>query len=279
MDFSNLISEVFSLKTLIMIPFSNDDKWQYPITKKMALKYRFSTAQKLLSFSFNISKHNCQIYFNLPPIPITPPNFNIVIPLISGNIQLGYFCYSTLLNIIVIAFTGSYIIDMWKADALYHQVAPTELYNYIHGMKVHSGLYRLYQTITPQLYKLLNQHINDKTTLYITGLSAGGAISDFCILDLYNRSIGSVKVTNIANYSFAAPIVFNTIGANHFNSLKMHSYHIINRCDIIPMFSLPIMPLNEDFTPIRKSITFTRNLKSYPANHVTSYLNHYKIQI
>ncbi len=279
-----VVDELLSIKSLIPIPISEYNEWQYPITSQfLTTDYKFEYAQQLCCFSYNITKHNYQVYLGMPAIPILPPNFDIVIPLAikekNKAIILGFFCHSTSLNMSVITFTGSYAIEIWKADFNYHQITPTNFNNYVTGMKVHGGLYRLYLKITTQLYTLLEQYTKPDTQICTTGQSAGGALSYLCLLDLYNRSVNNFKITKLINYAFSTPIIFNTVGANHFNSLKLTSYQIINKCDIVPMTGFSIMPTNEDFTPINGAITFTKNLKSYPSNHVLSYLEVYKIHL
>jgi len=273
----NIVSHAFSYKEGGEI-----NPWQYPILSMFDKCYSYENAQKLLVFSDTVTRHNIEVEHGNPnPIPVNPPLFNVIQDI---NARVGetivnvlYLFYSKKLNIIVICFTGTYNPQLWLVDFDYPQIVPTGINNYIEGMKVHGGFWKLYSRVNTQIYDFLEKYVNENTQVLITGISLGGGMSSLCVYDLYKRIINKRPLENIIHYSFASPRVFNTIGSNYYDYLHMYSYRIMNGSDIVPMLPFPIMPIDEDFTHVNSQIYFNINLGSYADNHTTSYRIKYAV--
>ena len=257
--------------------------WQYPILQQMDKCYSYENAQKLLVFSINVTRHNIEVENGDPnPVPINPPLFNIIQP-INARVELDivnvlYLFYSVTLNMIVISFTGTYNRALWLVDFDYFQLVPKGINNYTEGLKLHGGFWKLYTSVNTHIYNFLEKYANNKTQILVTGHSLGGAMSSLCMYDLYHRVINNFKLRNIIHYSFASPRLFNTVGSNYYDYLKMFTYRITNGSDIIPVVPLPIMPKEEDFTHVNEQIYFNDNLGNYRDNHIAAYLIKYNVE-
>ena len=256
--------------------------WQYPIIQPMDKCYSYENAQKLLVFSYNITKHNIQVDNRNPrPIPINPPMFDVVqaidVRVDTVLVNVVYLLYSTTLNMTVICFTGTYNRPLWIVDFDYPQLVPTGINNYVEGMKVHGGFWKLYIKVNTQIYNFLEKYANNNTQVLITGISLGGGMSSLCMYDLYGRTINNFALKNIIHYSFASPRVFNTIGANYYDYLHIFSYRVVNGSDIVPALPFPLMPIDEDFTHVNEQIYFNMNLGTYGDNHITAYITKYNV--
>lgn len=255
--------------------------WQYPITQNFAPIYNLLQAKSLLVFSYYVTVYNFQKLARQHPNQLICPNFDVMIALdtcvLCSKQNVGYFFYSARLNMIVVAFTGTYSAPLLKVDLDYDQIDPKSINNYVPNMKIHGGFWKLYCNISNYLYKLIERYANPSTQILLTGISLGGAISTLCLYDLYGRKINNMELKNIIHYSYGSPRLFNTIGADYFNELNMPSYRVVNISDIIPDSPLQIMPINQDFTHTNTQIPFDTNYGSYFKNHVDSYLKHYNI--
>lgn len=262
--------------------------WQYPITRKIPFKCTDESAQSLLEFAYRVAVHNREVNDGVKvPISLNPPSFDIVEALdttyMFHDINVMWFFYSSILDIVVIAATATYSNLLGMIDLNYYQT-DTNITNAVPGMKCHRGFYNLYQDIQPKLLSLLNKYVGENTQILLTGLSLGGATSTIATLDLLNRHLDNgVKIENIVHYSFASPRLFNTLGAKVYNNLDINSYQIHNGSDIIPVVPLPIMPVSpmssetQDFMHVGTPVNFDDNLGSYYDNHITAYLNRYGI--
>jgi len=243
--------------------------WKYNIESCFINDYSYNHAQCLFEFAFTITKHNSN-----NKISIDPNNFDIKHKLdttyLSVPINVCWLFYSSKLDIMVISFTGTYNETLALIDSEYLQCDPNVLNNYKQGMKVHCGFYKLYSYIRDDLIKLVSKYHNNKTQILISGYSLGGATSTLCCLDLYDK--------NIRHYTFGSPRVFNTVGADHFNSLNISSYRCFNISDIVTTVPMPVMGMFEacDYKHIGKCITFDHNLQTNYKNHVDVYIDHYK---
>lgn len=247
--------------------------WKYPIINKLDNNYNYNTAQQLFEFMHNVSIANCN------NIPLCPPNisWDVVIPINTTiyyeEINVLWFCYSSTLNMIVLAFTGTYTNVLFLTDLNYKHQSSSTIGCY--GMKIHGGFLNLYSSVQDKLLELLNKYMKEDTQLIITGYSLGGAISTLATLDLYK------KYNNLVHYSFASPRLFNTLGALYFDSLKISSYRIQNNSDIITSLPFPVMItdtlLMQDFMHVNTSIYFDINLNNYYDNHVITYLQYFNV--
>jgi hypothetical protein len=263
---------------------SSSSPWPYPILNKIDKCYSFENAQKLLVFSDIVTRHNIEVEHGNPnPTPVNPPLFDVV-QAINARVEASivnvlYLFYSSTLNLIVICFTGTYNEALWLVDFDYPQLVPTGINNYIDGLKVHGGFWKLYSRVNTQIYTFLEKYVKNNTQVLITGISLGGGMSSLCMYDLYGRVINNCPLKHIVHYSFASPRVFNTIGANYYDYLHMFSYRVVNSSDIVPMLPFPIMPIREDFTHVNEQIYFNINLGSYGNNHTTAYRIKYDINL
>ena len=250
-----------------------EQKWLHSITNSKLSDYE--TAQLLFEFSHNVSicNHN--------KTQLTPPEFDIIVSIDTmsffESVNALWFCYSTNLNIMVLCFTSTYTNSLFLVDVNYLHQDPININNLCEGFKIHGGFLSFYQGFRDKMMVLVNKYYNDKTKIFISGFSLGGAISTLAALDLYKN------LDNIVHYSFASPRIFNIIGANHFNSLGISSHRIYNDSDIVPTLPFPIMISSiklltiQDFMHIGKSICFDDNIGNYYDNHIISYLKYFKL--
>lgn len=238
----------------------------------------------MLELAYRVSIHNLEAQRNDPdPIKLDPPGFDIVFPINTvyegQDVNVLWFFYSTTLNVIVVAFTGTYAEILAKVDRQYSQKVPESVGNYIEGMKMHGGFWSLYQQIQSKLLEELSKYTDKETQILITGISLGGALGSIASLDLYKRKLANgVVPSNVVKYSFASPRVFNILGAQYYDHLKPVSYRIMNGSDVIPMVPLPIMPNKMDFRHVEKLIWFDVNLGNLVQNHTPAYLKYFDVQ-
>ncbi len=260
------------------------DKWKFSIDKQMETDYSLENEGKLMEFAFRVTTHNREKHEGKPnPLNLNPPNFNVVKPLdttyLMNHVNAAWIFHSESLNTIVISFTGTYNNVLLLADASYSYADPTTINNYKTSIRLHGGFWNLYSNIQVELLNYLDQHVNDKTQIIITGFSLGGATSTICALDLYKRRLATnIVMNNILHYSYASPRVFNTEGAIHFDSLCIPSYRIANLSDMVINVPFPIIPHlsykepTEDFMHVYEMIYFDDNMRDYYDNHTVAYL-------
>lgn len=268
---------IFS-RTITSDKSAESQYWKHNLsTSSIFLIYDYLTAQCLFEFAYLVSVHNRQFCNNLKALDISPANFDVIMPinayLLVENVNVLWFLYSDKLNAIVLVFTGTYNDALITVDLDYFQQDPSYINNYVKGMKIHGGFSSLYSKIQKELQELIKQYYKDETKLIITGYSLGAAVSTIAAYDLYDETR-----KNIYHYAFASPRVFNDIAVKKFNSFKIKSYRIVNTSDIIPILPLPIVN-TEIFSHTAEQITFDDNLGSYYDNHVTAYVNHYKLEL
>lgn len=264
-------------------------KWEYPLKKQIPSCYDYRSAQSLLEFDYRITIHNRQVDDNVTnPLSLNPPRFDVVIPLytriLDKKVNVLWFFYSSCMDIAVVSFTATYNETLWEIDFDYPQVAPLTVNNYVRGMMMHGGFWKLYSRIQDDLINLLNTYVKKRTQVISTGWSLGGATSTIGAIDMYRRKLKSgYIIKNLVHYSFASPRLFNTLGAERYDCLHIKSHRIVNGSDIVPVVPLPIMPVSfnplvtEDFTHVNGLIYFDMNLGTYYDNHVIAYLNYYKV--
>lgn len=260
--------------------------WSDTITKKMLPEYNRNQAKICLRINHNVSIYNGSS--TLPLDDLLPPKFSLIEPLViktgRKDTNVGFFLYSSLMNIIVIVFSGTYNLELLLMDINYTQVIPHSLSHYKKGAKIHGGFYRLYSQIQYKILSLIEANSNENTQLILTGISLGGAISTIASGDLFPV----VGANNLVHYSFASPKVWNDIGAYYYNTFPIHTYRIENTNDIIPKLPVHIMPhildphvtdLNmvQEFKHVDTLVYFTLNLGSFAENHGNSYLQFFSI--
>lgn len=274
-----LLNTILTILLLNTINIGNE--WKYPVTEQLSQKYSYENAQKLLEFSYRVSAYDKDVWNNLDPSKLDPPNFNVIIPfdtiILYIPVNAGFFFYSSELDIVIITFTGTYNNLLILVDINMVQEVPEGIHNCIESMKIHSGIYNFYKEIQPQLLSLLDQYLTEDTQVIITGSSLGGAMSSIASLDFYQRKLTNNTIKNLIHYSYSSPRIFNSVGANHFNSLKINSHRIANGEDIIITIPYPIMGEFEDYMHIGNVVTFDNNMGNYYDNHVIAYLLEYLI--
>lgn len=256
--------------------------WNFHLNKTIEKRYSFTTAQMLLELSHRVAVHNREVNDGVKdPVKIDPPGFDVVFPLTCTymyvNVNVGWFLYSTQMNIVIFVATATYNNVLSIIDLNYPQMVP-KVTNLIPNMKVHGGFWTLYERIQDKLHRLLNEYVNDDTQVMLTGMSLGGATSTIAALDLYGLKLDNAVITDLIHYSFASPRLFNTTGAQAYKDLQMKSYQVHNGSDIIPVVPLPIMPFGEDFMHVGNLQYFDRNLGSYYDNHILAYLLEYNVK-
>lgn len=265
-------------------------EWQYPLTQQIPEGvFSKEAAQSLLEMSYRVTVRNGEVDKGVKdPLHVDPPNFNVAISLDETymliKVNALWFFYSAKLNMVVVVATATYNAILTLVDLDYLQKVPI-LQNSVDGMKVHGGFWDFYHNVQYALLDLFERYVNKDTQVVFTGLSLGGAISSLALMDAYNRKLNNgVIINNVVHYSFAAPRSFNTVGAKHYNTLPFESYQIHNGSDIIPVVPLPIMPTSlsgsttEDFMHVGRMKYFDENLGTYYDNHITAYLQKYKIK-
>ena len=256
-----------------------EQKWNNTFTDKVISNYE--TGQLLFEFSHNVSICNSN------RLDLKPPEFDIVIPINTisffEKVNALWFCYSTKLNIMILCFTSTYTDSLFLVDVNYLHQDPININNSCDGFKVHGGFLLFYQGFRDKMIEIISRYYDDKTKLFISGFSLGGAISTLATLDLHKYTINNHIIDNISHFTFASPRVFNAFGSNHFNSLNISSHRIYNDDDIIPSLPFPIMISSirsltiQDFMHIGKSTCFNDNIGNYYDNHTLSYLKYFKL--
>lgn len=265
---------------------SGNYNWQFPISHRLRNAYSVSNSRSLLELAYIVSLHNRQVYeAESNPVKINPPNFDVIEAfdvMIVGNLAWGM--YSKSLDIAVVVFTGTYNTELVAVDIAYLQKTPTSLSNTTPGICLHGGFLTAYEQVQAQILSFLNKYVKPTTQVVFTGWSLGGALSSICVFDMFQRKLETgVQITNPIHYSFASPRVFNVIGANYYDSLEMHSYRILNGCDLVPTVPLAIMASSltnfEYFQHVRKAAYFECNMESAYDNHITAYFRKYNLNL
>lgn len=258
-----------------------EQKWKHTITNETISNHEI--AQILFEFSHNVSICNSN------NLELKPPLFDIIIPIDSTiffeKVNALWFCYSTNLNIMLLCFTSTYTNSLYLVDINYLHQDPINISNLCDGFKIHGGFLLFYQGIRDKMLEIISKYYNDKTKLFISGFSLGGAISTIAALDLHKYTINNCIIDNISHFSFASPRLFNIIGAKHFNYLNISSYRVYNNSDIVPSLPFPIMISSiklfsiQDFMHVSNSISFDDNTGNYGDNHSISYLKYFDLDI
>lgn len=242
--------------------------------------YSYEDAQIALQLSLMVTNANFETPTNKLTIPSNISSWLIDIPIMYDMCPLEMIAkaipnsklneptplcrilYNQRDNIIFIVFTGTSNGCMASLDLDYLQTDLTSLNNYIPGLRGHKGVYQAYQSVRQRIINTLKSF--NSPQIVITGHSLGGSLSTLCALDLSSL--------NPIHYSFAAPLLFNSIGCDVFNKVVPHSYRIVNLSDMVTLFPLPIMPSGDIYCHVGTLAPFQRNLQEYHRNHSLAYM-------
>lgn len=150
----------------------------------------------------------------------------------------GYIGYHTGQQAIYVVFRGSESLQNWIDDL------SVELTTYpapgCSNCNVHQGFYQAeqscFQNVASQVKSLRAKYPSYQ--IVVTGHSLGAALSVLVSADLINGGIGNVRMFN-----FGSPRVFDTNGANYYNSLIKDRNRVTHHKDMVPH-----SPMHERFT-------------------------------
>ncbi|KAL7750945.1 6-phosphofructokinase, alpha subunit [Sorochytrium milnesiophthora] len=140
---------------------------------------------------------------------------------------------------IIAAFRPSIFAENWIKDfdfaLIDYPLQPNQ------GMSVHQGFWASYEPIRETLAASVSSlhAANPDYTVYILGISLGGAMANFAAADLtlgLNLSPDKVKV-----YTYGSPRAGNSAYADLLGSLNVDMRHFINENDIVPHLPLEVM--------------------------------------
>ena len=250
--------------------------------------YEKSLADALYDISMSTTNAEC---INILPIP-NPPTFTHQLSVqgispINGNLSMyAYIFWNKNHSKVVFSFAGTASLSQVQSDLEIKQVAPTLLNGYKEGVLVHKGFYDIYISIKTILWNWWNDNKSWVKTLYITGKSLGGALSNICAYDFAdvfkeqkcfnkfpacNSQTGSNKIKNLPiQYSFAAPRTGNVLFSNIFNKRLKTTIRVNNTEDIIT--ELPPAKIKDFiYQQTKGSVPFTLALNSLFENHTIGY--------
>lgn len=231
--------------------------------------YDNKIATIMMAVAFNVEISNCT---NMGPLP-KMSQFDVQLPLYGKSFlgiprMFAYFLYSTIYNVGIFSFTGTFYMDEWAKDMEDKQVVPSDLQNYKSGILIHEGFYTIYQSMIPEIRGAL-KFLKPGAKLFITGHSLGGAMATVCAFDLASY--------NPAVYSFASPRVFNPAGADQYKKMLPNSYRVFNTEDLVTTVPLPVG--TKSTSPVYEHVddgySFTNNLGEVWFNHTYAYLHYY----
>jgi hypothetical protein len=173
--------------------------------------------------------------------------------------------YSSLLNMIIISFSGTIFFSEWFDDASFKQVPPLLLGSYQVGDLVHDGFYEIYITLQQRLKDILSSYNNIEPTIVFTGHSLGGALATLAFYDFLPQYPEAIL------YTFASPRVGN-IQFSNFLMNNSQYFRIYNTEDIIPQLP-PAVIARDYYQQSGKNIPFTQTLDTYREIHTQSYID------
>lgn len=273
LDFCNSLPPITYTNNIVKNPYVNQANNPMDLIYQNNGGYYYPLAQALIDISTAVCRANC---YNILPLNL-PPGFSYAKRLVSrnpvsDNIRMVGYIFNNSNNDIVVAFSGTFFIDQWISDINFPQVAPTDLTDYKSGTLVHRGFYDIYMTVRDEIWAYYN-NISETKTLYITGISLGGALSTLCAYDFRLND-------NIIHYSFASPRVGNPDFAKYYDASysypiknMRYSFRVNNTEDIITDAPLPIMG-RYYYQHVNNNIPFTINLGTVGDNHVMAYVKY-----
>ncbi len=147
--------------------------------------------------------------------------FDKMMPVVE-NSMIGYVMSAG--DVTVVAFRGTNAgeISDWLANL-------DSLSTNTRQGSLHRGFYYAYESLKPQIAKLL--HKSKTKHLWITGHSLGGALALVCAYDL----IDNEKFAIDGIITFGQPMVAHKQLADHLDTLLSGRYaHFVNEADIVP---------------------------------------------
>jgi len=202
---------------------------------------------------------------------------------VSGKLTMfAYIFWNRNSHEVCIAFKGTKTLSELISDFKFSQVKPKILNGYEEGVLVHKGFYDIYLAIRDKLWIWWYENQEWIKTLYITGISMGGALSTICSYDFAkvfscrrnkanNSKSGKFKIHNLPiHYSFAAPRCGNKDFAKIFKERLPTSIRVNNTEDIIPQ--LPFAQQGPyTYEQTIGNVPFTASLGSLLLNHTKAY--------
>lgn len=250
-------------------------EYRYPLVRpeKPGI-YNYNSSNALLDISLAVSASNC---LNILPLP-NPPGFTQQYRLVGSdpfvlkdgwapNKMYGYIFTDPGRKRAIFAFTGTFLLSQWVADATYGQVPPTALHGYVPGVLAHRGFYSIYLSIRDQLLQFYRVASSTLEELYITGHSLGGALSTLCAFDFAPIAAPAL----LTHYSFAAPRSGNDKYAEVFNTSLPTTLRIANTEDIVPQLP-PAVWVGYIYEQTGGLVSFTANLGNSRDNHIKAYI-------
>ena len=189
--------------------------------------------------------------------------------ILNKSSPLSHILYNEIENTVFIIFTGTSNACMAAVDLSHSQTELDGILNYTPGLKGHHGIYDSYLSIRPQLVQILKTYLVKNPKIVISGHSLGGGLSQICALDL--------AFYNPIHYSFAAPLIFNQVGAAVFDKFVKYSYRVVNLSDVVTFSPFPVMPNKDAFCYVGKFVYFQRNMGDYSLNHTDAYVHEFDL--
>ncbi|MCY3412758.1 MAG: lipase family protein [Candidatus Heimdallarchaeota archaeon] len=97
--------------------------------------------------------------------------------------------------------------------------------------RTHKGFAEAYQNIRDQIKDVVEEHVDKKDKILVTGHSLGGALATITGQDLKR----TMKFKNeVISYTFGSPMVGNKHFSRMYNKKVKHSFRVVNDGDIVP---------------------------------------------
>lgn len=225
--------------------------------------YSQQLAVALIDISYAVSYANCSgVEVPNPPTFTNQLRITGLEPISGETLMFAYIFWNT--DTAVIAFTGTEFVSEWRSDFQFQQVEPTGINNYKAGVLVHKGFYDIYTNVRTTLMKWWTDNSPSITTLYITGHSLGGGLSNLCAYDF-----ASLPQT-LVHYSFASPRTGNSTFAVAFNGLVTNTIRVNNTEDLIPQLP-PSTFKGWNYEQTGGNAPFTISLSSLVEDHIEAY--------
>ena len=192
---------------------------------------------------------------------------------ITGEMQNSLLVYySSKLDVVIITFAGTATFDQWIANADFRTLTPNFAKDLENNVKVSSTFGKMYDSMRTEVMVILSSLMGEKTQLFLTGHSLGGALAAVCYLDLILTGIGNGRR---CLYTFGSP----RTGNQRFTELisaDNSSFRVYNTEDVVPSMPFPVMPGGAHYSHFGESISFSLNLDDLALNHTIAYLEYFK---
>jgi triacylglycerol lipase len=182
-------------------------------------------------------------------IPV--PHQKVVRAMVAENQILGLLAVNEATKTTTIAFRGTETPEDWLKDLDFVAVAFAFVPK--SGL-VHMGFDAVYTTVRESVWAAFGA--NKTNTLWITGHSLGGAVTQLCALD-FAQTAGLAAAPNV--YTFAGPRVGDEAFKDLFDDSVPLCYRVVNRWDIVPQVPPPPLYIHTE-TPVDIDGGFTLDL-------------------